>query len=212
MYTPPAFAESDPDTLRALIAAHPFATLVTTTDDGLLATPLPLLHEPVAGSLGVLHGHLARANPQGSRPAIGEALALFSGPDAYITPGWYESKREHGKVVPTWNYVAVHVYGTLEIYDDAARLHDVVSRLTERHEAPRIEPWAVIDAPERFIASQLKGIVGLRLAITRIEGKQKLSQNRPMADRIGVAAGLAASPSPAERVMGELVARAQRGD
>jgi len=117
---------------------------------------------------------------------------IYTGPDAYITPNWYATKREHGRVVPTWNYVAIHAYGTLEVFDDAARLHALVSRLTDHKEKPRADPWAVTDAPERFIDGQLKGIVGFALLITRLQGKWKMSQNRPAEDRAGVVAGLAA--------------------
>ncbi len=153
----------------------------------------------------VLHGHLAKANPQWKTPAIGEAMVIFSGPEAYVTPSWYETKREHGKVVPTWNYVAVHAYGPAEFYEDEGRLLDLVSRLTDLHESRRAEPWAVADAPEPFVSAQLRGIVGLRLPISRLEGKRKMSQNRGAADRAGVAAGLAASEDPSDRAAGALV-------
>jgi transcriptional regulator len=205
MYTPPAFREDDPVELRRLIRAARLSTLVTATAEGILATPLPLILDETEGEHGVLYGHLAKANPQWTSAAICEAMVIFNGPDAYVTPSWYASKKEHGKVVPTWNYVAVHAYGAVEFFTDEARLHDAVSRLTSLHEAPRENPWAVTDAPEPFIKSQLKGIVGLRLTISRIEGKVKMSQNRPEADRHGVAAGLAASEDAAERAAGKLV-------
>jgi len=198
MYTPTAFREDEPAALAAMIREARVANLVTAGAEGLLATPLPLFLAPDEGPHGTLYGHLARANPQwrqgppGAGP-VPEALAIFHGLDAYITPSWYESKREHGRVVPTWNYVAVHAYGPAEFFDDEARLLDVVTRLTTLHESPRPEPWAVSDAPAEFIRGQLRGIVGLRLPITRIEGKRKMSQNRSAADRAGVAAGLAAS-------------------
>jgi transcriptional regulator len=152
----------------------------------------------------VLYGHLARANPQGREPASGAALAIFSGPDAYVTPSWYATKRETGRVVPTWNYVAVHAYGTAEFFDEADRLLAVVTRLTERHEGARPAPWAVGDAPAEFVAGQLRGIVGLRLPIARLVGKRKMSQNRSAADRAGVAAGLSAG-GPAERRVAGLI-------
>ena len=142
---------------------------------------------PTARSIG----HLARPNPQ-ARGAIGEALAIFQGPEAYITPSWYATKRATGKVVPTWNYVAIHAYGTVEFFDDRERLRDVVTRLTERQETPRAEPWAVTDAPADFIEGMLNGIVGFALPIARLEGKWKMSQNRPAEDRAGVIAGLEA--------------------
>lgn len=207
MYTPPAFRDDDRDSIHAAIAAARLATLVTATESGPIGTPLPLMLEPGEGEHGTLYGHLARANPQWRTKPLGSALAIFMGPDAYVSPGWYASKREHGKVVPTWNYVAVHAYGEAEFFDDADRLLDVVTRLTRRHEAARPEPWAVADAPPPFVASQLKGIVGLRLPIARLEGKRKLSQNRSPADRAGVAAALTASPDPLDREIGTLVPR-----
>jgi len=132
-------------------------------------------------------------------------MALFTGPHAYVSPSWYAAKREHGRVVPTWNYVAVHAYGPAEFFDDADGLLEVVTRLTDLHERPRAEPWAVTDAPEAFIRAQLKGIVGLRLPIARLEGKRKMSQNRSAADRAGVAAGLAASDRASDRAAAALI-------
>jgi transcriptional regulator len=190
MYTPPAFREDDPQALRSMMLSAGLATLVTATAEGLTATPLPLLLDPHEGPHGTLYGHLARANPQWRLPATGEAMVLFPGNDAYVSPGWYAAKREHGKVVPTWNYAAVHAYGRAEFFEDAGRLLALVTRLTERHEAGREEAWQVGDAPEAFIAAQLRGIVGLRLEISRIEGKRKMSQNRSAEDRAGVAEGL----------------------
>ena len=205
MYVPPAFREADLPSLQAALRDVRLANLVTATDEGLIATPLPLFLVPEEGPYGTLYGHLARANPQAQRAPIGEALALFAGPDAYVSPSWYASKQEHGKVVPTWNYVAVHAYGPAEFFDDADRLLDVVTRLTAMHEGDHAKPWAVADAPEAFIRSQLKGIVGLRLPITRLDGKRKMSQNRSPADRAGVAAGLAASDRAADRAVAGLI-------
>ena len=205
MYTPPAFRLDDLPEIHAVVRACRLATLVTTTDSGLLATPLPLFLVPEEGPLGTLYGHVARANPQWSQAPHGEALALFNGPDAYVTPSWYATKQEHGRVVPTWNYEAVHAYGEVEFFDDPARLLDVVTRLTNLHESARPEPWAVSDAPERFVQGQLKGIVGLRLSVGRFEGKRKMSQNRSAEDRAGVAAGLAASDRPRDRDSAALV-------
>lgn len=204
MYSPPAFREQDPTVLQQMMREARLATLVTATDGGLMATPLPLIFDPDDGPHGTLYGHLARANPQW-QAAAGEALVIFPGPDAYITPSWYASKAEHGKVVPTWNYTAVHAYGRPEFFDDEARLLAVVSRLTDLHERGREEKWAVSDAPEPFVSAQLKGIVGLKLAISRIEGKVKMSQNRPEADRTGVAAGLAASERPSDRQVAAMI-------
>lgn len=206
MYTPPAFREDDPDELRAIMRGARLATLVTATAEGLAATPLPLFLVETEGAAGTLYGHLARANPQWKLEPTGEAMAIFSGPDAYVTPSWYPSKREHGKVVPTWNYEAVHAYGPVEFFDDRERLRDAVTRLTELYERPRADPWAVTDAPGSFIDAQLRGIVGMRMPITRIEGKRKMSQNRPQADRDGVAAGLGASDSGADRQVAARVA------
>ncbi len=206
MYTPPAFREDDPDALRAIMRGARLATLVTATADGLVATPLPLFLVETEGAAGTLYGHLARANPQWKLPPSCEAMAIFAGPDAYVTPSWYPSKREHGKVVPTWNYEAVHAYGPVEFFDDRKRLRDAVTRLTELYERPRADPWAVTDAPDSYIDAQLRGIVGLRMPITRIEGKRKMSQNRPQADRDGVAAGLGASGSEADRRVAARVA------
>lgn len=205
MYIPPAFREDDLAALHATMRGARLANLVTATDEGLVATPLPLLLSPEEGPYGTLYGHVARANPQWRAAPTGEAMAIFMGPDAYVTPSWYASKREHGKVVPTWNYVAVHAYGPAEFFDDGNRLLDVVTRLTNRHERPRAEPWAVTDAPEAFIRAQLRGIVGLRLPITRLEGKRKVSQNRSEADRQGVAAGLARGELPSERDAAKLI-------
>jgi transcriptional regulator len=205
MYTPPAFREDDPATLARMVREARLATLVTATAEGLIATPLPLFLDDTEGEHGTLYGHVARANRQWSLPPLGEALAIFQGPDAYVSPGWYATKREHGKVVPTWNYAAVHAYGPAEFFDDRGRLRDVVTRLTDLYEMPRAEPWAVTDAPDAFIDAQLKGIVGLRLPIARIEGKVKMSQNRPAADRTGVAAGLAESDLAGERIAAGMV-------
>lgn len=205
MYTPPAFRVDDLSALHETMRAARLCNFVTATAQGLIATPLPLLLDPAEGAHGTLYGHLARANAQWTLPPIGEAMALFMGPDAYVSPAWYAAKREHGKVVPTWNYVAVHAYGPVEFFEDADRLLGLVTRLTDLHERPRAEPWAVTDAPEPFIRAQLRGIVGLRLPITRIEGKRKMSQNRSAADRAGVARGLATSADPADRIVAGLI-------
>ncbi len=205
MYVPPAFREDDPAILHELMRAARLCNFVTATSDGPIATPLPLFLAEAEGEQGVLYGHLARANRQWSTPVIGAALAIFMGADAYITPSWYETKAEHGKVVPTWNYAAVHAYGPVEFFDDERRLLDVVNRVTELHEKPRAEPWGVSDAPEPFIKAQLRGIVGIRMPITRLEGKRKMSQNRNAADRAGVANGLAQSERPMDRLVAGLI-------
>ncbi len=191
MYVPPLFREDRVDVLHDAIRRTGLATLVTMTADGLIASHVPMLLDAEPAPHGTLIGHLARPNPQ-ARGAIGEALAIFRGPDAYITPSWYETKRQTGKVVPTWNYVAIHAYGPIAFFDDRERLRDVVTRLTERHEAAREEPWAVDDAPTDFVQGMLNGIVGFALPIARLEGKWKMSQNRPAGDRAGVVGGLEA--------------------
>ena len=193
VYVPPHFQQSDLAVLHEAIRGAGLATLVSLGADGLIASHVPLMLDAAAGPNGTLIGHLAKGNPQGRGAAAGvDALAIFQGPDAYVTPNWYATKRETGKVVPTWNYVAIHAYGPLEFFDDATELLDVVTRLTNRFEGPRAAPWAVSDAPPDFIKAHLKGIVGFRMPITRLDGKWKMSQNRPAADRIGVAEGLRA--------------------
>jgi transcriptional regulator len=189
MYTPAHFAAS-PDAINDLLARPAAVHLVTATEQGILATMLPLIYEPSIGEHGALHGHLARNNPQWSAPALGESLVILQGADAYVSPSWYASKAEHGRVVPTWNYSTAHVYGELVVHEDAAWLGNHVRRLTDVHEAGSDRPWSVDDAPERFISGQLRAIVGVELIISRIEGKSKLSQNRTDADISGVVAGL----------------------
>jgi transcriptional regulator len=197
MYIPAHFAADDA-TVQELLARHGAADLITLTEDGLLATMLPFAYEPAAGEHGTLLGHVARNNDQWRKPARGESLAIVRGPDAYVSPSWYAAKAEHGRVVPTWNYVTAHVYGQLTVHDDPAWVEDVVRRLTAKHEAARLtspgQPpaWSVDDAPRTFIEGQLRAIVGLELRITRIEAKAKLSQNRPVTDIPGVVAGLSA--------------------
>ncbi len=207
MYIPAHFA-AGPDAVRALLTSPGAANLITMTDGGLLATLLPFVFEPDVGEYGALHAHVARNNPQASAAVAGEALAIIQGPDAYIPPSWYASKAEHGRVVPTWNYSTAHVYGQLVVHDDAGWLARHVRRLTDRHEGERKHPWSVDDAPEKFIAGQLRAIVGIELLITRIEAKEKLSQNRSAADAAGVVAGLRsggqeASAAAVERVLAQ---------
>ena len=206
MYVPGHFA-ADEAVVTELLRNHGAADLVTVTPQGLAATLLPFVYEPSIGSLGALHGHLARNNDQWKLPVTGEALVIVRGPDAYITPGWYASKTEHGRVVPTWNYVTAHVYGRLVVHDDPTWTEDLVRRLTAKHEAYRDQPWSVDDAPRAFIEGQLRAIVGIELEITRIEAKAKLSQNRPATDVDGVITGLRergdlASAAAVERARG----------
>jgi len=191
MYTPAHFAAT-PETVRGLLSRPGALNLVTMTSQGMLATLLPFVFDPDVGEHGALQAHLARNNIQWSEPADGEALAIIQGADAYVSPSWYASKAEHGRVVPTWNYTTAHVYGQLVIHDDPAWLGRQVRRLTGLHEAELEHPWSVDDAPGRFVAGQLRAIVGVELVITRIEAKAKLSQNRPEADIDGVVAGLSA--------------------
>jgi transcriptional regulator len=195
MYNPPLFKEDRIEVLHDAIRRAGLVTLVTQTADGLIASHAPMLLDPEPAPDGTLIGHLARPNPQ-ARGAIGEGLAIFQGPDAYITPSWYATKRQNGKVVPTWNYVAIHAYGAVEFFSDPERLRDVVTRLTERQEAGRPQPWAVTDAPADFIDGMLKGIVGFAMPIARLEGKWKMSQNRAAEDRAGVISGLEAEQRP----------------
>jgi len=191
VYVPKLFEEDRVDVLHAAIRHGGLATLVTLTGEGLIASHVPMLLDPTPEPYGTLIGHLARPNPQARGAAAGvQALAIFQGPDAYVTPSWYATKQQTGKVVPTWNYVAVHAYGPVEFFDDVERLRAVVTRLTEREEQPRTAPWAVTDAPADFIDGMLKGIVGFALPIARLEGKWKMSQNRPAQDRTGVIDGL----------------------
>jgi transcriptional regulator len=193
LYVPPLFKEDRIDVLHAAIRQSGLGTLVTLTADGLIASHVPMLLDPEPSPYGTLLGHVARPNPQARGAVAGvQALAIFQGPDAYVTPSWYATKRETGKVVPTWNYVAIHAYGQVEFFDAADRLRAIVTRLTEREEAGRAEPWAVSDAPAGYVEGMLQGIVGFALPIVRLEGKWKMSQNRPAADRAGVVAGLEA--------------------
>jgi transcriptional regulator len=197
MYVPAHFKPDDVEVLE-LLGSGRAANLVTATSDGLLATMLPLVHDgpearPGLGPWGALLGHVARNNAQWKTPAIGEAMVIVAGPDAYISPAWYATKREHGRVVPTWNYITAHVYGKLVIHDDLAWVEANVRRLADHHERNRVEPWSVDDAPEPYIEGQLKAIVGVEILIDRVEGKWKLSQNRSDADIAGAIEGLEAT-------------------
>lgn len=209
MYRPAAFRQDDLAQLHAQIAASGLALLTSAGPAGLQATHLPLLLEPGEGEFGTLYGHFARANPHWQALAGQEALAVFSGPDAYVHPGWYPGKAEHGQVVPTWNYIAVHARGPVELIEEPERLLQIVSRLSERHEAGRPQPWAVSEAPAEYLDAMLRAIVGFALPIRQLEGKWKLGQNRPAADQRGVHDGLAASPEPGARA---LAGRMQRPD
>ncbi|MDX6660382.1 MAG: transcriptional regulator [Solirubrobacteraceae bacterium] len=206
MYVPAHFAADDA-VVRDLLANHGAAELVTATATGLQATFLPFLYDPSVGERGALLGHLARNNDHWRSDPVGEAMVIVRGPDAYVSPGWYPSKAEHGRVVPTWNYVTAHVHGRLVVHDDAGFVEDVVRRLTAKHEADHEQPWSPDDSPPAFFAGQLKAIVGVELVISRIEAKVKMSQNRPPADVEGVIAGLTAR---GETAVADAVADARR--
>jgi transcriptional regulator len=197
MYLPRHFQENRVDAVATIIRDHPLATLVSLAGDGLLATHLPMLWDPEPAPFGTLTGHVARPNPYGRvMPSHVDSLAIFTGPHAYISPSWYPSKREHGKVVPTWNYIVVHAYGPLRTIDDAAWVRALVTRLTEIQERDMPDPWRIADAPESFIERMVAGIVGVEMPIRRFEGKWKLSQNRTDADVASTIEGLDARADP----------------
>ena len=190
MYQPSAFREERLETLHALIRAHPLATLITTGTGGLIANLVPFTLADT-GDRGTLRAHIAKANDQVDALKAGaETLVVFHGPEAYITPSWYASKKEHGRVVPTWNYAVVQVRGTPRVIDDTAWLRAQIGDLTSAQENQRSEPWNVTDAPEPFIEGQIRAIIGVEIPIVSIEGKWKVSQNRSAADRQGVYKGL----------------------
>lgn len=205
MYAPKAFLEDDLSTLHGIMQSVPLANLVTATVEGIVSTPLPLLLMPQEGEQGTLYGHIARANAQWGLKPAGDALAIFMGPSAYISPSWYPSKQEGHKVVPTWNYIAVHVYGPVEFFDTEKDLLEVVTKLTNKQEDGRPQSWAVADAPEAYVSNMLKEIIGVRLPITRIDGVRKMSQNRTQPDRQGVVAGLLQSQHAADREVAECI-------
>ena len=206
MYTPRAFALDDLPEIQQLIQHTRLAQLVTVGEQGLQASHLPLLLNPDEGAHGTLYGHLAKANPQWRDLQNGsQALVIFAGADAYVSPAFYPAKAEHGKVVPTWNYIAVHAYGEPEVFTDAERLLAVVTALTDRHEGQRTQPWKVSDAPADYIDGMLKAIVGFALPIERLVGKRKLSQNRSEADINGVREGLAASQDVRDQTLARFI-------
>jgi transcriptional regulator len=212
MYIPPAFREDDLPTIHAEMRKIQLATLVTITTNGLVATHLPLILDSSAGEYGTLLGHVARGNSQWRESLLDvDALAIFTASDAYVTPNWYPSKQETGKVVPTWMYAAIHAYGKIRFIDDPEWLRDLVTRLTDKHEAESSRPWKVTDAPAAYVDAQLARIVGVELPISRLEGKWKFDQRSSEADRLGVMAGLEASGTPgnleAAGVMREIEAK-----
>jgi transcriptional regulator len=197
MYLPKHFEQSDPVALQALMREHPLATLVSSGPDGPTADHVPLEFDAGAGPHGALRGHVARANPLWRQAGGTPVLAVFCGPQAYVSPSHYPSKATTHKVVPTWNYAVVHAHGTLRAVEDAPWLHALVSRLTGHHEAPRQQPWAVTDAPDDYVQQMLRAIVGIEIPVERLVGKWKLSQNREIPDRDGVIAGLATGAADA---------------
>ena len=203
MYQPPHHREDRLDVQHALIQSHPFGLLISSGNDGLLANAIPFLLQPTLGSLGTLEAHMARANGQWREIDGQRVLVVFQGPQSYVSPSFYETKRETGKVVPTWNYAMVQVRGVARLRSDPDWLAKQIDALTVRHETGRTPSWAVSDAPRTCVESQLRGIVGIEIEIAAIEGKWKVSQNRPEADRRGVADGLSQS-NPA---MADLVKR-----
>jgi len=209
MYVPAQFDETRFEVLHRLIHEHSLAVLVTLGSDGLNANHIPLEIDPQPAPLGTLRGHVARGNPvwrDFSRDV--EALAVFQGPQAYISPAWYQTKRETGKVVPTYNYAVVHAYGPMRIIESRAWLRGLVERLTDRHEAGRTDPWKVTDAPADFVEQMLGAIVGIEIPLTRLVGKWKVSQNRPAADREGVVKALREMNDGEARAMSALVKKA----
>lgn len=205
------FAVGDPAALLAELCREVPATLVTRGPDGFRATLLPMLFDPDDGVHGTLRGHWARGNPQWREVGPDTiALAIFNGPDAYVSPSWYAEKRLTGKVVPTWNYVTIHAQGRLTLRQEPEYLIAHVRRLVDRHEHERVEPWSIDDAPDGFVEAQVRGIVGLELHIERLEAKRKLSQNRSDADIAGTIAGLS-NGTPRERSVAEAM-RVDRPD
>jgi len=197
MYLPPHFEPHDAAALHALMREQPLATLVTVGPDGPTADHVPLEFDADAGAHGTLRGHVARANPLWRIAAGTPVLAVFHGPQAYVSPSWYPAKAATHRVVPTWNYAVVHAHGVLEAVADAPWLRALVGRLTDRHEADRPAPWSVDDAPDDYVQQMLRAIVGIRIPIDRLLGKWKVSQNRSPADRLGVADGLGTHPMAA---------------
>ena len=209
MYAPAHFDESRKAVLHDFVEQHPLAVVVAATANGVQANHVPLILEPGHGGFGTLKGHIARANSMWQDVQSGsEMLAIFQGPSQYISPNWYPSKREHGRVVPTWNYAVVHARGSVTWNHDKAWLRALVETLTDRHERGHASPWHVSDAPEEFIQQMLAAIVGFEIAITSMTGKWKLSQNRSVAERDGVVAALSALPDAGGLEMAVLVEQA----
>lgn len=211
MYQPPHFREDRLDVQHRLILTHPLGLLISAGAGGLQANNVPFLIDAAASEHGTLRAHLARANPQIAELAnVTECLVVFQGPQQYISPSLYPTKQETGKVVPTWNYITVHAWGRPRVMDDATWLRKQVDDLTRHNEATRTAPWQVSDAPEPFVAAQVKGIVGIEIPIARIEGKWKVSQNRPAIDQAGVVAGLQSEGGDAAIMASAVLERSKR--
>ena len=206
MYQVGAFREERIDVMHGLMRSHRLATLVTVHDGVPEANHLPLLIDPEPSPNGTLYGHVARANPLWRQADGQEVLVIFQGPQAYVTPSWYPSKRETGQVVPTWNYAVVHAHGTLVVHDDREWLRALVTRLTDQQEAGLPQPWRVADAPADYLERMLGAIVGIEIPLARLSGKWKVSQNRTAADRAGVAEGLGSQGDAEAQAMADLVA------
>ena len=206
MYQPPHFVEDRLEVQHALIIENPLGLLISNGSYGLSADPVPFVLDPDRGPLGTLRAHIARANRlwQGQDPKS-EILIVFQGPQHYVSPGWYPTKQETGKVVPSWNYVAVHAYGHLTIIEDTTWIKAQIEALTQGHEQDQAQPWSVDDAPDAYITAQMRAIIGLEIRIERMIGKVKVSQNRPEADRRGVAKGLDATDTDAAQAMAKWV-------
>lgn len=203
MYVPAAFVPADQAVLRELISDYGFATLVSGSADGLVATHVPVMHDPQPAPNGRLIAHLARANPHAAALDGAEVLAIFIGPHGYVSPSWYQTH----PAVPTWNYAAVHVYGRARLVTQEARLREIVAQLVDKYEAGRTAPWSMSGLPERYVHGMLNAIVGIEVDVTRIEGKHKLSQNRNDEDRRRVIATLEESRDPQDRLLAAYMAR-----
>ncbi|NOU23339.1 MAG: FMN-binding negative transcriptional regulator [Methyloglobulus sp.] len=206
MYVPKHFEVTDVEVLHELIHDYPLATLVTMSANGLNANHIPIHLTSTPKPYGILRGHVARANPLLEEiDGENQSLAIFHGPNAYITPSWYETKKEHGKVVPTWNYAVVHAYGNLQIVDNPEWLRAQLETLTDQNESQFSEPWAVADTPTEFTEKLLESIVGIEMKITKLLGKWKVSQNQPVQNRNGVIQGLNANNQVGATKMAALV-------
>ena len=206
MYLPPHFREDRLDVQHLLIRTHPLGLLISAGPSGLLANSIPFIIVADASERGTLRCHMSRANPQWQElRAVDECLVVFQGPQDYVTPSWYETKRETGKVVPTWNYATVHAWGRPQVIEDDGWLRQQIDALTRSREDARAQPWHVADAPADYVSAQIKGIIGVEIPIARIEGKWKMSQNRPEADRRGVIDGFRAQ-GPTSAAIADLIA------